>query len=184
MTNRGPEKRVYRSGSIASKKKGKKNKKKANRRVNPNERLVTENRKARHNYLVLDTLECGLSLVGSEVKSLRAGNASIGEAYGRVRNGEVYLVGADIQEYEEANRFNHNPKRDRKLLLHRSEIKKFAFQALEQGLTLVPLKLYFKRGKAKILMGLCRGKQVHDKRRAMKEAESDRALRLSMMKHQ
>jgi SsrA-binding protein len=91
-------------------------------------------------------------------------------------------VGADIQEYDQANQFNHNPKRDRKLLLHRSEIKKFANQALEQGLTLVPLKIYFKGGKAKVLLGLCRGKQVHDKRRAMKEAESDRALRLSMMK--
>jgi SsrA-binding protein len=142
-----------------------------------NERLIAQNRKALHNYTVLDTLECGLMLVGSEVKSLRTGRVSLEEAYGRMRDGEAWLIGCDIPEYVEANRFNHQPKRPRKLLLHRREIKKFAARAYEQGLTLVPLKIYFKEGKAKVLMGICRGRQKHDKREAMKKAEADRAIR-------
>ena len=120
---------------------------------------------------MLDTLECGIILVGSEVKSLRNGKVSLAEAYGRVRDGEVWLVGCDIAEYTEANRFNHDPRRPRKLLLHRREIKRFAAQAYEKGLTLVPLKMYFRKGRAKVLMGLCRGRQHHDKREAMKKAE-------------
>jgi len=139
--------------------------------------VIAQNRKARHNYVVLDTLECGLMLVGSEVKSLRVGRVLLEEAYGRMRDGEVWLIGCDISEYVEANRFNHQPKRPRKLLLHRREIKKFAALAYERGLTLVPLKMYFKEGKAKVLMGICRGRQKHDKREAMKKAEADRAIR-------
>ncbi len=138
--------------------------------------MIAQNRKARHNYTVLDTLECGIALVGSEVKSLRAGRVSLEEAYGRMRGGEVWLVGCDIQEYVQANRFNHDPRRPRKLLLHRREIRRFAQQALQQGLTLVPLRLYFKRGRAKVLMGLCRGKQKYDKRQAMKKAEARREI--------
>ena len=123
-------------------------------------------------------------LVGSEVKSLRNGTVSLGEAFGKVKNGEVWLVGCDIPEYVEANRFNHRPKRDRKLLLHQREIKRFAMRAYEKGLTLIPLKIYFnKEGLAKVLMGLCKGKHDFDKRDAKKKAESDRALRMSMMKH-
>jgi SsrA-binding protein len=129
---------------------------------------------------VLDTLECGIVLVGSEVKSLRAGKVSLDEAYGRVRADEVWLVGCDIQEYVEANRFNHNPRRPRKLLLHRREIRRFAQQAYERGLTLVPLKMYFKGGRAKVLMGLCRGRQKHDKREAMKKAEARRDIQRLM----
>ena len=115
-------------------------------------------------------------LVGSEVKSLRNGKVSLAEAYGRVREGEVWLVGCDIAEYTEANRFNHEPRRPRKLLLHRREIKRFAAQAYEKGLTLVPLKMYFKKGQAKVLMGICRGRQQHDKREAMKKAEAKRDM--------
>ncbi len=144
--------------------------------------MVSENRKARHEYNVLETLECGIVLVGSEVKSLRAGTVTLTESYGKVRNGEVWLIGCDIPEYREANQFNHKPKRDRKLLLHRREIKRFAMRAYEKGLTLVPLKMYFKEGKAKVLMGLCKGKQEFDKRDAQKKAEAMRGLRLSMMK--
>jgi SsrA-binding protein len=129
---------------------------------------------------VLDTLECGIVLVGSEVKSLRAGKVSLDEAYGRVRDDELWLVGCDIQEYVEANRFNHNPRRPRKLLLHRREIRRFARQAYERGLTLVPLKMYFKDGRAKVLMGLCRGRQKHDKREAMKKAEARRDIQRLM----
>jgi len=129
---------------------------------------------------VLDTLECGIVLVGSEVKSLRQGTVSLSEAYGRVKDDEVWLVGCDIAEYVEANRFNHNPRRPRKLLLHRREVKRFACRAFEQGLTLVPLKMYFKEGRAKVLMGICRGRQQHDKREAMKQAEARRAIARQM----
>ncbi len=146
-----------------------------------NERVIAENRKARHDYHVLESLECGIALVGSEVKSLRNGTVALSEAYGKVKNGEVWLVGCDIPEYVEANQFNHKPKRERKLLLHRREIKRFAMRAYEKGLTLVPLRLYFKAGIAKVLMGLCKGKQEFDKRDAKKKAEASRALRLSMM---
>ena len=96
-------------------------------------------------------------LVGSEVKSLRKGTLALDDAYGRVKDGEVWLMGCDIAEYVQANQFNHNPKRPRKLLMHRREMKKFAGRAFEKGLTLVPLKMYFKEGRAKVLMGICRG---------------------------
>ena len=155
-------------------------KKKATADANKNDRPIAENRKARREYEVLDTLECGIVLVGSEVKSLRAGRVSLEEAYGRVREEEVWLVGCDIQEYVEANRFNHNPRRPRKLLLHRREIRRFAAQAYEQGLTLVPLKMYFKRGRAKVLMGICRGKQKYDKRQDMKKAQARRDIQQAM----
>jgi SsrA-binding protein len=145
-----------------------------------NEKVVSENRKARHRFQVLDTLECGIALAGSEVKSLRAGKLSLEEAYGRVRDGEVWLVGADIPEYVHANVMNHPPKRPRKLLLHEREILKFASQAKEKGLTLVPLKMYFKSGRAKVLLGLCRGKKLHDKRQALKKADSERQIRTAM----
>jgi SsrA-binding protein len=145
-----------------------------------NERLVTQNRKAWHKFHVLETLECGIALVGSEVKSLRQGKVSIEEAYARVRAGEVWLVGCDIPEYVQASRFNHPPRRIRKLLLHRREIERFAGRAYEKGLTLVPLKMYFKGGRAKLLLGLCRGKQLHDKRQAMKQAEARRDIQRAM----
>ena len=148
-----------------------------------NERTVAENRKAKHDYHILESLECGIVLVGSEVKSLRNGTVSLAEAYGKVKGGEVWLIGCDIPEYVEANRFNHKPKRDRKLLMHQREIKRFAMRAYEKGLTLVPLRLYFKKGLAKVLLGLCKGKQDFDKREAKKKAEAARGLRLSMMKH-
>ena len=119
-------------------------------------------------------------LVGSEVKSLRNGKVSLAEAYGRVKGGEVWLIGCDIAEYVQANQFNHDPRRPRKLLLHRREIKRFAHRAYEQGLTLVPLSMYFKGGRAKVLMGICRGRQSHDKREAMKKAEARREMRRQM----
>ncbi|HEY5315789.1 MAG TPA: SsrA-binding protein SmpB [Pirellulales bacterium] len=159
----------------------KKQKPKADPPSRDNERLITTNRKARHEYEVLDTLECGLMLTGSEVKSLRTGRISLDEAYGRVKGAEVWLIGCDIPEYVQANRFNHEPKRPRKLLLHRREINKFANRAFEQGLTLVPLKMYFKEGRAKLLLGLCRGRKVHDKRDKLRkqtmQRDIDRAIR-------
>jgi SsrA-binding protein len=130
---------------------------------------------------VLETLECGIVLTGSEVKSLRNGLLSLEEAYGRVERGEVWLIGCDIQEYSHAHQLNHAPKRRRKLLLHRREIRKFASQAFENNLTLVPLKMYFKRGRAKVLLGICQGKKQYDKRESLKkkvmQRDMDRALR-------
>ena len=117
----------------------KQTKKKAGPAAKATDRIISQNRKARHNYIVLDTLECGIVLVGSEVKSLRIGRVSLEEAYARIKNDEVWLVGCDIAEYVEANRFNHQPRRPRKLLLHRREVKRFAHRAYEKGLTLVPL---------------------------------------------
>jgi SsrA-binding protein len=161
---------------IVAKPKGKKSEQ------DPNERSIAKNRKASHNFMVIDTLECGVVLVGSEVKSLRNGKVSIEEAYARVKENEVWLIGWDIAEYTEANQFNHQPKRPRKLLLHRREIKRFATVAFQKGLTLVPLKMYFKEGRAKVLLGLCKGKQKQDKREAMKKAEVQRDLRRQMFR--
>ena len=145
-------------------------------------RLVSENRKARFRFDIIDTLECGIQLTGSEVKSLRDGKLSLDEAYARVKENEVWLVGADIAEYPQATLWNHTPKRPRKLLLKREERRKFANLAHEKGLTLVPLKVYFNaRGLAKVQLGLCKGKKLHDKRETLKKADSkreiDRALR-------
>jgi SsrA-binding protein len=119
--------------------------------------------------------------VGSEVKSLRNGKLSLDESYGRVRDGELWLVGADIPQYTQATIWNHDPKRHRKLLVHQRELRKFAAQAKEKGLTLIPLKVYFnERGIAKVLMGLGRGRKLHDKRDAMKKAEVKRDLARAM----
>ena len=125
---------------------------------------------------MLDALECGIVLVGSEVKSLRAGKVSLDESYAKVKGAEVWLVGCDIAEYVQASQFNHQPKRPRKLLLHRREIKRFAGQATQKGLTLIPLRMYFKEGRAKLLLGLCKGKQRHDKRQALKATEARRDI--------
>lgn len=144
-------------------------------------RLICENRRARHKFEIIDTLECGVVLVGSEVKSLRDGKISLDESYGRVIKGEVWLMGADIPEYSQANQWNHQAKRPRKLLLHRREVKKFADKAHQDGLTLVPLRFYFnERGVAKVLLGLCKGKKVHDKRESIKKAAVKRDLQRAM----
>ena len=129
---------------------------------------------------MLEKLECGIVLVGSEVKSLREGHLSLDEAYGRVTGGEVWLMGCDIQEYRNANVLNHEPKRRRKLLMHRREIARFAARAYEKNLTLVPLKMYFKEGRAKVLMGLCRGKKTYDKRESLKKKDMQRDIDRAM----
>jgi SsrA-binding protein len=155
-------------------------KSKKDKKDDDNERLVAQNRSARHEYEVIDTLECGIVLRGSEVKTLRNGRVTLDEAYGRVKGNEVWLVGCDIPEYVQANQFNHEPRRPRKLLLHKREIDKFANRAYEKGLTLVPLKLYFKRGKAKLLLGICKGRKLHDKREAMKKKTMSRDIARAM----
>ncbi|QDV80945.1 SsrA-binding protein SmpB [Botrimarina mediterranea] len=143
---------------------------------NPNEKTIATNRKSRFEYEVLDHLECGIVLVGSEVKSLREGRMSLDEAYARMDKGEVWLVGCNIEEYRNATHEQHEPKRRRKLLMHRREINKFAARAYEKNLTLVPLKMYFKEGKAKLLLGLCRGKKTYDKRESLKEKTAKRDM--------
>ncbi|MCL4206030.1 MAG: SsrA-binding protein SmpB [Pirellulaceae bacterium] len=147
-------------------------------------KLVADNRKARHNFEVIDTLECGIVLVGSEVKSLRAGKISLEEAYGRLRENEVWLIGCDIAEYAQATAWQHEPKRPRKLLLHQREVRKFARQAHEKGLTLVPLKVYFnERGIAKVLLGLCRGRKLHDKREKLRKEDQQRDIQRVMRRN-
>src|SRR3981081_2466678 len=126
-------------------------------------RFICRNKRAFHEYEVFDALECGLVLTGTEVKSLRDGSASLEDAYAKIMNGEIWLIGCDIPEYAMGNRLNHKPKRPRKLLMHRREIAKFAGKASERGYTLVPLKFYFKGGRAKVEIAVARGKQFHDK---------------------
>jgi SsrA-binding protein len=141
---------------------------------------VARNPKATHDYHILDTFEAGIVLTGTEVKALRRTGASIKEAFARVSRGEVFLEGMHVTPYEQGNRYNHAPMRSRKLLLHRREIEKLIGQVEREGLTLVPLELYFSRGRAKILLGLARGKKAHDKRETIKrriaERETARAL--------
>jgi len=143
-------------------------------------KLITSNRRARREYFLFDTFEAGLVLTGTEVKSLRVGKVSLAEAYARLKGDEIWLVGAHIAEYTHGNRENHEPTRERKLLLHRSQIEKIRAQVQEKGLTLVPLRLYWKGGRAKLEFALGRGKKMWDKRddTAKREAqrEMDRAL--------
>ena len=140
------------------------------------EKLITENRKARHEYHLLERFEAGLALTGSEVKSLRDGRAQLQRAYGDIRDGEVWLVGAHISTYDQAGVQNHDPDRDRKLLLHRREIDNLTGKVQERGLTLVPTKLYFKNGRAKVELALAKGKDVRDRRREISKRESDRQI--------
>jgi SsrA-binding protein len=140
------------------------------------EKVVAVNRRARHDYHVLETFEAGIALRGTEVKSLRAGHMTLKDSYADARDGELYLVGAHISPYEQGSVFNHDPERARKLLMHKREILRLIGQVQEKGLTLIPLKVYFKRGKAKVELGLCRGKHRGDKREAIKEREIKREL--------
>src|SRR4051812_16014014 len=138
---------------------------------------VSRNRRALHDYEILDRIECGIALVGTEVKSLRDGHANIEDAYAKLDEGEVWLIGSDIPEYAMGNRMNHKPRRPRKLLLHRREIEKFAGKASQRGFTLVPLRLYFKGGRAKVEIAVAKGKQQHDKRQTLKKADAEREMR-------
>src|SRR6184192_1408938 len=141
---------------------------------------ICRNKRAFHEYEIFDALECGIVLTGTEVKSLREHAASLEEAYAKIDGGEVWLIGSDIPEYTMGNRLNHKPKRPRKLLLHKREIDKFAGKASQQGFTLVPLRLYFKQGRAKIEIAVARGKKLYDKRETKKKAEAAREIRKEM----
>jgi SsrA-binding protein len=144
-------------------------------------KVVARNRRARFEFDLLEKVEAGVVLTGTEVKSLRNGKASLEEAYAGIDHGEVYLYGCDIPEYTQANRMNHKPKRPRKLLLHRREIDKLVAKASEKGFTLVPLQIYFKNGMAKVEISVARGRKLYDKREAVKKQDArrdmDRALR-------
>ncbi|MCL4684767.1 SsrA-binding protein SmpB [Myxococcota bacterium] len=139
-------------------------------------KLVAQNRRARHEYEILDTIEAGIVLLGPEVKSLRQGKVSLADGYATVRRGELWLMNVHISPYEQAGRENPNPRRERKLLAHRAEISKLAGQVAERGLTLVPLSLYFQDGRAKVELGLARGKRRYDKRQAIRKREEDREI--------
>src|SRR6476469_2862565 len=140
------------------------------------EHLIVDNRRARHDYHLLERVEAGLVLTGTEVKSLRDGRASLQQAYADVREGEAWLVGAHISVYDQAGIQNHEPERDRKLLLHRRELDSLYGKVREKGLTLVPLRLYFKNGRVKVELALGRGKEQRDKRREIAKRESDRQI--------
>ncbi|MBF0188605.1 MAG: SsrA-binding protein SmpB [Magnetococcales bacterium] len=145
-------------------------------------KIIADNRKARFRYEVLDRFEAGVVLVGTEVKSLRAGNLTISESYAYVRKNQLYWLNATIPEYKHGNIHNHEPQRTRKLLAHQKEIKRLIGAIKEKGLTLVPLKAYWKRGKVKVEIGICRGKKLHDKRATQKDRDWGREKQ-RLLKH-
>ncbi|MGH3008974.1 MAG: SsrA-binding protein SmpB [Gaiellaceae bacterium] len=140
------------------------------------EKLIVENRRARHEYHLSDRVEAGLVLQGTEVKSLRGGQATLQQAYAEVRDGEAWLVGLHVPEYTEGNRANHDPDRPRKLLLHRKEIERLAAGVAEKGLTVVPTRLYFKDGRIKVELALAKGKELRDKRRDIAARDAKRQM--------
>jgi SsrA-binding protein len=140
------------------------------------EHTVALNRRARHDYAIEQTLEAGLVLTGTEIKSIRAGHVNVAEAYARIEHGEAWLIGAHIAPYEQGNRNNHEPTRTRKLLLHRDQIAELIGRTQAKGFTLVPLRLYLRDGMAKLELGIARGKKTHDKRRAIAERDARRDL--------
>lgn len=146
--------------------------------------VICRNRRATHDYEIMERLECGLVLCGTEVKSLRDGYGNLEEAYAKLEGGEVWLIGCEIPEYSMGNRLNHKPKRTRKLLMHRREIDRFAGKSTQKGLTLVPIRMYFKNGRAKVEIGVGRGKQFHDKREAKKKQDALRDIQRAMASRQ
>jgi len=143
-------------------------------------RRLAENRKARHEYFIEDTYECGLALVGTEVKSIRAGKVNLKDAYAQVRNGEAYIIGMHISPYEQGNIFNRDPFRDRKLLLHKSEIRKLNTLAQKEGYSLIPLQLYLKDGLVKLELAVAKGKKLYDKRSDIASRDAKREMERRM----
>ena len=144
--------------------------------MNEGEKTVVVNRKARHEYQILETMEAGIVRQGTEVKSLRLGKANISDAYARIKDGEIFLVDMHISPYEQGNIYNHDPLRPRKLLLHKREIKRLIGKIQERGLTLIPLRVYFRRGRAKVELALARGKKIYDRREDIKRRDQEREL--------
>ena len=144
------------------------------------QRTIAENRKARHDYHILESWEAGVSLLGTEVKSIREGRVNLRDSYARVDNGEIWMLNVHISPYSHRGSAEHQELRQRKLLLHRDEIRKMVGKVAEKGLTLVPLELYFKNGRVKVLLGLAKGKQAHDKRETLRRREVDRETRAAV----
>lgn len=160
---------------------GKKSKSKKKPAVDPAiESVITRNRRAKNNYEILETLECGLRLAGSEVKSLRNGKVDIGDAFARIEKDELWLFNAEIAFYPQANVLNHEPRRPRKILVKKSELRKFAEAAEQKGLTLVPLDLHFKRGFAKVTLAVARGRKEHDNREKIKQEVDRREMQAAL----
>ena len=140
------------------------------------EKTITTNKKAYHDYYVDDSYECGIQLVGSEVKSLRNSEANLKDSYAQIKNNEIFLINAYIAPYSKGSYFNQNPRKDRKLLLHKAEIKRLYTKVTQKGITLVPLRLYFKGSLVKVELGLCRGKKTFDKRESLKQKDIQRTI--------
>ena len=147
-------------------------------------KVIAQNKKARHDYSISDVLECGLVLTGTEVKSLRAGRASLIDGFAMVNNGELWLMGVHIPEYTEGTWTNHTPRRDRKLLVHKQELNKLIGKLKDSGTTLIPLQLYFKDGKAKIEVAVAKGKKAHDKRSTLMEQQATREVNRELSRRQ
>ncbi len=143
-------------------------------------KVIAQNKKAYHDYFVEERIECGIALFGTEVKSIRLGKVNLKESWAQIRKNEVWVEGMHISPYEQGNIYNRDPLRDKKLLLHRSEIRKLDSQIMRQGYTLVPLELYLKDGRVKMELGVCRGKQTHDKRDTIAKRDSDREIRRAL----
>ena len=143
-------------------------------------KVIATNKKAFHDYFVEEKLECGIALFGTEVKSIRLGKVNLKESWAQVRKGEIWVEGMHISPYEQGNIFNRDPLRAKKLLLHKKEIRKLDSLVMRQGYTLVPLEIYLKDGRMKVQLGLCKGKQLHDKRDSMAKRESDRDIQRAM----
>jgi SsrA-binding protein len=148
------------------------------------QKLIAQNKKARHDYSILDTYECGIVLTGTEVKSLRAGRASLVDGFVMIENAELWMHGVHIPEYTEGTWTNHTPRRKRKLLVHREEIRKLAGKMKDSGITLVPLQLYFKDGRAKVEIAVAKGKKAHDKRDSLMEAQATREINREISRRQ
>ena len=147
-------------------------------------KTVAQNRKAYHDYFVEEKYECGIALFGTEVKSIRQGKVNLKESWAQVRKGEVWVEGMHISPYEQGNIYNRDPLRAKKLLLHKSEIRKLDGLVMRQGFTLIPLEMYLKDGKVKVQLGLCKGKQLHDKRDSMAKKDSDREIQRALRQRQ
>lgn len=143
-------------------------------------KTIALNRKARHDYHILDSIEAGIVLTGTEIKSIRAGRANIAASYARAEGGEMWLLNTHIAPFEAGNRYNHEPTRPRKLLLHRRQINDLSAKVMQSGYTIVPLKLYFKKGNAKVELGLARGKKLYDKRQSIAKREAERQMERSL----
>ena len=144
------------------------------------ERPLAQNRKASHDYYILDTIEAGVALTGTEIKSVRAGRINLKDGFAQIKNGEAWLMNVHISEYTQGNRFNHDPLRNRKLLLHKKQIVRLANETSGKGITLVPLKVYLKNGFAKVLIGVAQGKHSYDKRETIKRRDQEREIRRTL----